>query len=70
MHGINIHLNDNPFTFNTDCISKLFYMIVTQYQNKMLYNRVFFITNLMNLLKIPCIHRTYPNFNNNVNYVV
>ena len=39
---MNIHLTVNVLTFNTDVIYILPYMIVTQYQNKMLYNMVFF----------------------------
>ena len=35
---IDIHLTINPFTFKKDYICKL---IVSHYQNKMLYNRLF-----------------------------
>ena len=42
MSSINTHLSINSFTFNTDWICKLLYMIVTLYQTITLYNKVFF----------------------------
>ena len=38
--------------FAWDCICKFLYLIVKHYKNKTLYNRVFFSTNFINLLKI------------------
>ena len=34
------------------------------YQNKMLYNNIFFGTNFTDLLIFSCIQRTHPKFNN------
>ena len=67
---INIHLTINPPTFNKYCIFKLLYMIVT-YQNKALYNKVYFGTSFTNLLMFSCIHvpSTHPKFNHE-NYVL
>ena len=64
MFCINIRLTINPFTFNTDCICKLLYMIVTRYKNKTLYNRVFFSTKFTVLMMFSCIHRAHPKSNN------
>ena len=64
MCGINIHLTIHPFTFNKYFISKLLYMIVINYQNKTLYNKVLFDTYLMALVMFSRIHRTNPMFNN------
>ena len=61
---MNINLSVNAFTFNTDCICKLLYIIFTHYQNKTLYNGVFFSTHFMILLIFSDIHRTHPKFNN------
>ena len=44
---INIYLIGNPFTFNKYFTCKLLYMIVSHYQSKTLYNKVFFIRKFM-----------------------
>ena len=55
--SINIYLTGNPFTLNKYqyCLCKLLYMIITHYQNKTLYNKVFFGTNF----RIYCRFLTY-----------
>ena len=55
---INTHLTFNQLTLRKYCIHNLLYMNVTQYQNKTLYNKVFFSTDFKNLLKISPRHRT------------
>ena len=52
---INLHLIVNQFTFNTDYICKLLYMIFTHYQNKTLHNKLFSVQ----FLCICCIFHTY-----------
>ena len=49
---ININFTVSPFTFNTDCICKLLYMIVTHYQNKALVQQGVFGT-ILNVLLMP-----------------
>ena len=49
----------NPTTFNKYCKCKLLYMIVTHYQNKMLYNKLFFNAKVMALLMFLHIHGTH-----------
>ena len=53
----------HQFTYKTDYIFILLYMNVTHFQNKMLYNRVFFGTNFMVLLMSSLIQRTRPKLN-------
>ena len=60
---INIHLTVKLSTFNKYCIF-IIHDDNTVYQNKMLYNKIFFGTNFMGLLKISCIYRTNQKFNN------
>ena len=54
----NIYLTVDPLKFEKYCICSLLYMLVTHYQNKMLYNRVFFGANFTDLLMFSCKHRT------------
>ena len=44
-------------------LCKLFYKIVTHFYNKTLYNKVFFGTNLTDLLMYSRTYRTHPKFN-------
>ena len=53
---------DRKSVFNTNCICKLLYMIVTHYRNKTLYNRMLFETNCKDVLKFSRLHRTNPKF--------
>ena len=59
MCRVNINLAVNPLKFNN-----LSYMIVTHYQNKMLYNKVLSSTNFTDLLMFSCIHRSHALLNN------
>ena len=69
MCSINIHLTINTPTFIKYCINKLLYKTVTHYQNKTLYNKVFFGTNFMHLQMFLHIHITHPKFYN-INQVI
>ena len=62
MYCINIHLNIDLFTFHKHCICKLLYMIGTHYNNKMLFQKLFFCTIFMDLLIYSSVHKTHPKF--------
>ena len=61
---INIQLTIKPWIFKTNIRMILLCMTVIQYQNKTLYNKIFFCTNLTDLLVFSRIHRTQLKFSN------
>ena len=60
---INIQLTIYLFTVNKYCICILLDITITHYQNKTLYNKVFFGTNFMDSLMFLGMHRTSPKLN-------
>ena len=45
MYCINYLLTANPLTFNKYCVCYLLYMIITNHQNKTLYNKILSVEN-------------------------
>ena len=64
---MNIHLTIDLFTFNYMC--NVLYTTITHYQNKTLYNKVFFGTIFTDLMMFSRKYRTQAMLNN-AKYVV